>query len=174
MGGGCPDHTHSFAYRCFLMELQLGRVDWRQVFLLKAYITFQLEEGIRVAKGRMKEKSQPKLFSLVQTSSNTHFQPLCLQHVQNFNGESGSQEVEEVFDTHRGWIFFSFLWLRCRSGVVILFAIFPAETEIPLGEDSPNTHKQFSDTDRHIQSTILAIWTFCNFQILRIVTDYIG
>ena len=25
----------------------------------------------------------------------------------------------------RGWIFFSFLWLRCRSGVMILFAIFP-------------------------------------------------
>ena len=25
----------------------------------------------------------------------------------------------------RGWIFFTCLWLRCRSGVVILFAIFP-------------------------------------------------
>ena len=50
-------------------------------------------------------------------------------------------------DTHRGWIFFSFLWLRCRSGVVILFAIFPAKAEIPLGKDSPNTNKQFSDTE---------------------------
>lgn len=31
--------------------------------------------------------------------------------------------------THGGGVFLRFLWLRCRSGILILFAIFPAGTE---------------------------------------------
>ena len=72
------------------------------------------------------------------------FGVISLIFIFTVNGESSIFACRTEL---RGWVFFSFLWLRCRSGVVILFAIFPAEAEIPLGEDSSNANKQFSDTE---------------------------